>query len=163
VVGYGDVANRTGISSLTSMFQKRATGPVLNQNEFSRYRTELSNRVNTIGSGLSRLGVQVRALNTQQLIELFYTIYNPDIATQERLTNVGELSASVISSEEGVAEAETTPEEEPKTNPEPPAAPEPPSATEPSVDQPTDHHEQPTSQPTPPAQPNPSAQTTPTP
>jgi hypothetical protein len=35
-------------------------------------------------------------LDTQELIELYYDVYNPDTATRQTLRNVGELSAPIV-------------------------------------------------------------------
>lgn len=74
-----------GKSGLSLNLSHAATGPVLDEEQFERYRAEATNRAGIIGAGLSRLGVKVSILSTQELIELFYGIYNPDIATEERL------------------------------------------------------------------------------
>lgn len=98
VVSYAAIGGKPIGSSLAGIFGRKATGPLLEQSQFERYRSEVFNRANLIAGGLSRLGVRVTLMNTEQLIELFYTIYNPDLATEERLTDVTELSAGVVSS-----------------------------------------------------------------
>lgn len=47
--------------------------------ESEEWRTQLEQRVSVIASGLSGLGLQVNILNTEELIELFYRIYNPSL------------------------------------------------------------------------------------
>ncbi|PKL36925.1 hypothetical protein CVV38_03470 [Candidatus Peregrinibacteria bacterium HGW-Peregrinibacteria-1] len=46
-------------------------------NEFTKLKKGLTQRVNTIKSGLENTGLQVEELNTGALIDLFYTSYNP--------------------------------------------------------------------------------------
>jgi hypothetical protein len=47
--------------------------------EIEEWRTQLEQRVSVVASGLSGLGLQVNMLGTEELIELFYKIYNPSI------------------------------------------------------------------------------------
>lgn len=73
--------------------------PTLTRGEFERIRTELNNRANNTAGMLIQLGLRLEALDTQQLIELFYSVYNPDIANTERLVNVDELHSGVVHAE----------------------------------------------------------------
>lgn len=50
---------------------------------YEKAKTEMSNRVNAVMSGLFQMGVKARQLNTQQLSELYYNSYNPDTAVRE--------------------------------------------------------------------------------
>ena len=43
----------------------------------------------------SRLGLEIKALNTKELIELFYKIYNEDTANNQKLQNVDYTAAAV--------------------------------------------------------------------
>jgi len=44
----------------------------------------------------SRLGLEIKALNTKELIELFYKIYNEDTANNQKLQNVNYTAPAVI-------------------------------------------------------------------
>lgn len=66
--------------------------------EFNRYKEELDQRVQTVQSGLGSVGLRCALLNTQQIIELLYGIYNPEEAAKEKLTKTEELTSSVIES-----------------------------------------------------------------
>lgn len=88
-----------GSSGLLSLFKKQ-TGPTMTRSTFNHYRDELNGRANTVAGGLTALGVRIEALNTQQLIELFYGIYNPDISGSERLTDLENIQAQVVSLKE---------------------------------------------------------------
>lgn len=102
VISYSAVAPKGGrVPSLSSFFNKHPTGPILYQDQFDRFRLEAINRANLVASGISRLGLKVSYLDTQELIEVFYSIYNPDIAAEERLTDVDQLSVGVVSSTAG--------------------------------------------------------------
>lgn len=47
--------------------------------EIEEWRTQLEQRISVVASGLSGLGLQVNMLGTEELIELFYKIYNPSV------------------------------------------------------------------------------------
>jgi hypothetical protein len=68
--------------------------------DFETQRVELMARVDRIISGLTGIGVRCAALKTEELIELYYAVYNPDISGNEKLTNVAEVEAPIVSSEE---------------------------------------------------------------
>jgi hypothetical protein len=97
VVSYASLTKQSGFSSFSSLLHHQATGPLLDQDTFTRYREEINNRANVIAGGLGGIGLKVSTLSTQQLIELFYTVYNPDIATEERLTDIGSMESGLIS------------------------------------------------------------------
>ena len=44
---------------------------------FEEYKNQLWQRVDTVVSGLQRFGIRSAPLNTEELIELFYGLYNP--------------------------------------------------------------------------------------
>lgn len=76
---------------------------VINEADLTKAKTELQNRVQSVVNGLMQLGVQAVPLDTQELIELYYDVYNPDTATRQPLTNFHDLGAVVISKGEGQA------------------------------------------------------------
>ncbi len=47
------------------------------QNSFEENRTQLEQRVSVVEQGLSRCGIRVVRLGTEEVIELFYKIFNP--------------------------------------------------------------------------------------
>src|SRR5205807_2639764 len=49
----------------------------LTDEQFEEYRSQLEQRVGTIEQGLIRTGVRVVPLGTEELIELFYKLFNP--------------------------------------------------------------------------------------
>ena len=58
--------------------------------EFKRLKHDLEERVNIATTGLENCGLKVTALNTAQIIELFYQSYNPQLARTEKLEDVTE-------------------------------------------------------------------------
>jgi hypothetical protein len=47
------------------------------ENNFEEHKSQLIQRADAIIQGLARAGVRAVALNTEELIELFYNLYNP--------------------------------------------------------------------------------------
>jgi len=47
------------------------------EEEFTQFKLQLLQRVDTLGAGLRRLGLREALLGTEELIELFYGLYNP--------------------------------------------------------------------------------------
>jgi len=91
-----------GIQNLQKGFKKGApapSGPQMTAEEFKSYKEELGQRIQVIQSGLGSVGIRSAPLNTQQIIELFYEIYNPEEANKEKLTDVENLTAPLIESE----------------------------------------------------------------
>lgn len=64
-----------GISSMFSD-NSAATGAVSDQ-QFEQYRTQLEQRISVVEQGLVRTGVRVVQLGTEEVIELFYKLFNP--------------------------------------------------------------------------------------
>jgi hypothetical protein len=55
-----------------------AKGKDVSDAEFERARTQLEQRVSLVEDGLARVGVRTIALSKDELVELFYHIYNPN-------------------------------------------------------------------------------------
>jgi type IV secretory pathway VirB4 component len=66
-------------------------GVKLKGERFLKRKYDLDMRVRQIESGLSSMGLTVVRLDTQAVIELFYSTYNPDIALIQKLPNLSEV------------------------------------------------------------------------
>lgn len=64
----------------------------LREEKFQKYKEELDKRVGFVIESLGSLGLKAVRLDTQSLIELYYTTYNPDTAPQQDLASVNELN-----------------------------------------------------------------------
>lgn len=60
--------------------------------EFDSLRKDLMTRVNVVKGGLENCGVKTDQLTTQELIELFYNTYNPQVARNEKVKDVSGLN-----------------------------------------------------------------------
>lgn len=63
----------------------------LNRKKFDERKSALDKRISIIQSGLGSMGLQSARLDTQSLMELFYNVYNPDVASVQKLTDIEKL------------------------------------------------------------------------
>lgn len=68
-----------------------ASAVKLNTKQFVERRDALAQRTSIIQGGLNGMGLQSVVLDTQGLIELYYTIYNPEVFDTQRLGNLSEI------------------------------------------------------------------------
>ena len=76
---------------------------VIDESVLEKAKTELRNRVQAVMQGLLQCGIQSLPLDTQELIELYYDVYNPDTATRQQLKNFEDLSAPIVEKASGPA------------------------------------------------------------
>lgn len=55
----------------------KQTSAALTNEQFEQYRTQLEQRMSVIEQGLVRTGVRIVKLGTEEVIELFYKLFNP--------------------------------------------------------------------------------------
>jgi hypothetical protein len=60
----------------------------LKEKQFKERKDGLMLRLSNIISGLASMSLQVNQLDTQSLIELYYSVYNPQVAETQKLPNV---------------------------------------------------------------------------
>lgn len=70
--------------------------------EFNRLKKALMQRVNIVESGLENCGLKTNQLQTMELIELFYGIYNPNVSKSSKLKDL--TSTSIETDDERVKE-----------------------------------------------------------
>ncbi|MBP9869460.1 hypothetical protein KBC59_02800 [Patescibacteria group bacterium] len=63
----------------------------ISDERFQKSRQSLMLRVNNMVSGLSSMSLNAVMLDTQSLIELFYTVYNPELFESQRMTDTRKL------------------------------------------------------------------------
>lgn len=85
-------------TGMAGLFSNKDKTPhvVINEKVLEDAKTELRNRVHSVMEGLQQCGVQSLPLDTQELIELYYNVYNPDTATHQHLGKFEEISTQVI-------------------------------------------------------------------
>ena len=72
IIGSGGVK-----SALTSFLPGGNTNVTLTDEQFEQYQTQIEQRISVIEQGLVRTGVRIVALGTEEIIELFYKLFNP--------------------------------------------------------------------------------------
>ncbi len=89
VVGYDPamINIRGGIGG--GLFRKQSVGDAQKQKEasFEENRTQLEQRVSVVEQGLSRCGIRVVRLGTEEVVELFYKLFNPGDTEKPIKTN----------------------------------------------------------------------------
>jgi len=70
-----------GIGKSSSFLPGKRGGNTLIENTFEEHRTQLEQRASLIKEGLARIGVRTIPLQKDELVELFYHIYNPSDPT----------------------------------------------------------------------------------
>ena len=63
---------------------------------YEKAKDEIKNRVDSIIRGLMQVGVQAVQLNTKQLGELYYNVYNPDTAVREPLGDFDAVATTYV-------------------------------------------------------------------
>ncbi len=64
----------------------------LSRKRFDEFNAQLTKRCNFIQSGLGSLGLRSQRLNTQELIEVYYNSYNPNLFQRQPLENINKLN-----------------------------------------------------------------------
>ena len=76
------LSQQKGIAKVFSFFNK--TDPTAQTvSDFEEQRTQLEERVSVVEQGLSRVGLRVAQLGTEEVIELLYKTFNPGESTSQ--------------------------------------------------------------------------------
>lgn len=70
--------------------------------EFDTLKKSLSGRVNTVRAGLENCNLKVSELNTQELIELFYQVYNPLTSRNQKFGSGEDLALEQDKADENI-------------------------------------------------------------
>lgn len=92
VVPYDPVTNRRKgfFDRLQEAFSPTVAAK-LNAKQLADRKEQLARRAEIIAGQLASMSLQAVRLDTQGLIELYYNSYNPDVADEERLSDIGKL------------------------------------------------------------------------
>jgi hypothetical protein len=92
VVPYDPVTNkRKGFFTRMGEAISPAAAAKLNDKQMNDRIEQLSRRMDIALGQLSSMGLSAMRLDTQALIELYYTVYNPDIFDTEPLADMGQI------------------------------------------------------------------------
>lgn len=67
----------------------------LSEEQFQKQKFDLGLRVNQVISGLQSMSLKVVQLDTQSLIELYYTVYNPELFEVQRMTDLSKIQVEL--------------------------------------------------------------------
>lgn len=71
--------------------------------DFHAYKQELSHRMALAANGMSQMGLRAISLGTQELVDLYYSWYNPDTAANQELIDATQLTTPSVTKGPGVA------------------------------------------------------------
>lgn len=85
------------------IFAQPQTTTKIDKATYDKAKDEIKNRVDSIMSGLFQIGVKSVQLNTKELGELYYNIYNPDTAVREPLGDFDAVTSTYVKKGDGEA------------------------------------------------------------
>ncbi len=77
VVPYDAAIISSKTNPLSSVFSKNDTSKEIKEEDFEEKKNQLEQRMGVVEQGLVRSGVRVAKLGTDEVVELFYKIFNP--------------------------------------------------------------------------------------
>ena len=81
----------------------KTTATKIDKITYDKAKDEIKNRVDSVTSGLFQIGVSSVQLNTKELGELYYNMYNPDTAVREPLGDFERVTSTFVKKGEGEA------------------------------------------------------------
>ena len=90
----------SAVKSATKSFYSRlleaifpSIGRKLKDAEFKSRKRELMLRVEHVISGLTAMSIQATVMDSESLIELFYSLYNPELAKSQKIEDINKIDA----------------------------------------------------------------------
>ncbi len=98
-----DIKNQTK-GFFSKLFAKQTAETIkIDEATYNKAKDEIKNRVDSVMSGLFQLGVKSVQLNTKELGELYYNIYNPDTAVRQPLGDFDNITSTYVTKGNGEA------------------------------------------------------------
>lgn len=85
------------------MSKPQTTATKIDKVAYEKAKDEIKNRIDSVTSGLFQIGVKSVQLNTKELGELYYNVYNPDTAVREPLGDFDKVISTYVRKGEGEA------------------------------------------------------------
>ncbi|KKU91577.1 MAG: hypothetical protein UY23_C0001G0183 [Candidatus Jorgensenbacteria bacterium GW2011_GWA1_48_11] len=85
VIPYEPIALSGEVSGIFSLFKKTPKKAEQEKTTSDNNLEQLSHRVDQVISGLEQIGLRATTLNDEELIELFYNLYNPQLIEKKGL------------------------------------------------------------------------------
>ncbi|MET0979657.1 MAG: hypothetical protein ABWX90_00180, partial [Candidatus Saccharimonadales bacterium] len=83
--------------------QPKTSATKIDKAIYDKAKDEIKNRVDSVTSGLYQVGVKSVQLNTKELGELYYNMYNPDTAVREPLGDFEAVTSTYVKKGSGEA------------------------------------------------------------
>lgn len=83
-----------------SVFSKFTGGKKETNTNFENDKLKLMDKVDYVVNGLSSIGLNCISLDTQNLIQLYYSIFNPESYRRQKIQDASDITASVIEKKE---------------------------------------------------------------
>lgn len=102
----GDIGSAVNSSRnlLANLFATQQRGTVkIDTSTYEKATDEINNRIEVVTSGLFQIGIQSARLNTKEIGELFYNVYNPDTAVREPIGDFEKMTSTFVQKSEGQA------------------------------------------------------------
>lgn len=77
VIPYNPPAINASNNPLSGILGNKSGGNMVANDVFEEYRSQLEQRVGVVEQGLVRCGIRVAELGTEEVVELYYKIFNP--------------------------------------------------------------------------------------
>ena len=75
----------------------------VSEEDFKKNKTELSQRMALAANGMTQMGLRAISLGTQELVDLYYSWYNPDVAVNQKLIDTSQLGTPAVTKGVGSA------------------------------------------------------------
>jgi type IV secretory pathway VirB4 component len=75
----------------------------ISEEDFHKYKQELSQRMALAANGMSQMGIRAISLDTEELVDLYYAWYNPDVAAHQKLVDTAQLTTPAVTKGQGSA------------------------------------------------------------
>ncbi len=75
----------------------------ISEEDFHKHKQELSQRMALAANGMAQMGVRAISLGTQELVDLYYSWYNPDVAANQKLIDTSQIGAPAVTKGTGSA------------------------------------------------------------
>ena len=88
--------SKAKVSLVNSFLNQKPPSTRIDKVAYDKAKDEIKNRVDSVMSGLFQIGVQSVQLNTKELGELYYNMYNPDTAVREPLGDFEKVTSTYV-------------------------------------------------------------------
>lgn len=109
VVPYYPTGDLSNVKAQTKGFfgkifsQPQTVATKIDKVSYEKAKDEIKNRIDSVTSGLFQIGVKSVQLNTKELGELYYNVYNPDTAVREPLGDFERVTSTYVRKGDGEA------------------------------------------------------------